>query len=346
MRFGLFGSAQARRPGPGTELTDSSQGFREWIENNVEAEALGYHSTFVVEHHFTGFGQVSASLNLLTWLGARTTTLRLGTAVLVLPWHNPVLLAEQAATLDLLSGGRLDFGVGKGYRYNEFAGFCCPMEEADARFDESMAVITKAFTSDEPFSHRGRFWQYDNIVVEPPTAQRPHPPFWMGAGSERSVRQVAERGYNLLLGQYDMPDDVVRFIAQFRADVIARGRTYDPMEVGVARAVHFADTKEELDAALERRFQGHMRINRLAERPGDERARFARHDEKEIRHLCNETAIFGTADRIADKLEALRAGGAEYVIVNFGGSRTNIRRFAREIMPHFADRPRLADAAK
>src|SRR5436190_1282371 len=97
MRFGLFGSAQARRPTPGTELTDSSQGFREWIENNVEAEALGFHSTFVVEHHFTGFGQVSASLNLLTWLGARTSTLRLGTAVLVLPWHNPVLLAEQAA---------------------------------------------------------------------------------------------------------------------------------------------------------------------------------------------------------------------------------------------------------
>src|SRR5439155_10800067 len=118
MRFGLFGSAQARRPTPGTELTDSSQGFREWIENNVEAEALGFHSTFVVEHHFTGFGQVSASLNLLTWLGARTSTLRLGTAVLVLPWHNPVLLAEQAATLDLLSGGRLDFGVGRGYRYN------------------------------------------------------------------------------------------------------------------------------------------------------------------------------------------------------------------------------------
>ena len=70
----------------------------------------------MVEHHFTGFGQVSASLNLLTWVAARTSTLRLGTAVLVLPWHNPVLLAEQAATIDLLSGGRLEFGVGKGYR--------------------------------------------------------------------------------------------------------------------------------------------------------------------------------------------------------------------------------------
>jgi len=344
MRFGLFGSAQARRPAPGAELTDSSQGFHEWIENNVEAEALGFHSTFVVEHHFTGFGQVSASLNLLTWLGARTTTLRLGTAVLVLPWHNPVLLAEQAATLDLLSGGRLDFGIGKGYRYNEFAGFCTPMEEADARFDEAMEVITKAFTSDAPFSHRGRYWQYDNIVVEPPAAQRPHPPFWMGAGSERSVRQVAERGYNMLLGQHDLAEDVLAHVAQFKADVAARGRRYDPMQVGVARAVHFADTAEELEAAQLRRYQGHLRINQLAERPGDARERFARHDEREIRRLCDETAIFGTPDQIAQKLEALRAGGVEYVIVNFGGSRDNIRRFARDIMPAFADQPLLTAA--
>src|SRR5213078_167502 len=171
MRFGLFGSAQARRPTPGTELTDSSQGFRQWIENNVEAEALGFHSTFVVEHHFTGFGQVSASLNLLTWLGARTSTLRLGTAVLVLPWHNPVLLAEQAATIDLLSDGRLEFGVGKGYRHNEFSGFCIDIAEADARFEESLGLILKAWTSNERFSHHGTFWNFENIVVEPPTRQ-------------------------------------------------------------------------------------------------------------------------------------------------------------------------------
>ena len=345
MRFGLFGSAQARRPAPGTELTDSSQGFREWIENNVEAEALGFHSTFVVEHHFTGFGQVSASLNLLTWLGARTSTLRLGTAVLVLPWHNPVLLAEQAATLDLLSGGRLDFGIGKGYRYNEFAGFCVAMEEADERFDEAMEVITKSFVSNAPFSHRGRYWQFDDIVVEPPAAQRPHPPFWMGAGSERSVRQVAERGYNMLLGQHDLAENVLGWVAQYRRDVEAQGRVFDPMSVGVARAVHFADTPEELEAAYVRRFQGHLRINKLAERPGDERERFARQDEREIRRLCDETAIFGTTDQIIRKLEALRAGGVEYVIVNFGGSRDNIRRFAREVMPAFADAPRL-EAAK
>src|SRR5262249_28149314 len=121
MQFGLFGSATATRGGPDV---DSSHGYKEFVEYNIEAEALGYHSTFLVEHHFTGRGQVSASLNLLTWIGAKTKTLRLGTAVLVLPWHNPVLVAEQAATVDLLSGGRLDFGVGKGYRNNEFVGFC------------------------------------------------------------------------------------------------------------------------------------------------------------------------------------------------------------------------------
>ena len=125
--------------------------------------------------------------------------------MIVLPWHNPVLLAEQAATLDLLSGGRLDFGIGKGYRYNEFAGFDVAMDEADARFEESVAVLLKAWTSEERFSHHGKYWPFNDIVVEPPSAQKPHPQVWMGAGSERSIRHVAERGFNLLLGQYASP---------------------------------------------------------------------------------------------------------------------------------------------
>src|SRR5436309_2816203 len=256
MRFGLFGSATARRPGPSEAAEfDSSEVFRDFIDYNVEAEALGFHSTFVVEHHFTGFGQVSATLNLLTWLGARTSRLRLGTAVTVLPWHNPVLLAEQAATLDLLSGGRLDFGIGKGYRYNEFAGFCVPIEEADARFDEALAVILKAWTADEPFSHQGKYWQFDTIVVEPSTAQKPHPPIWMGAGSERSIRHVAAQGFNLLLGQYASPKDVAWNIAVYRSEVETRGRRFDPMRVGVTRAFFVAENKAEREAAMERRLQ-------------------------------------------------------------------------------------------
>ena len=119
MRFGLFGGAEAPRTTDG----DPSRGFFDYIETAVEAERLGFHSTFLVEHHFSRSGQVSTPLDLLSWVAARTTSIRVGTAVLVLPWHDPVLLAERAATLDLLSGGRLDFGVGKGYRHSEFAGF-------------------------------------------------------------------------------------------------------------------------------------------------------------------------------------------------------------------------------
>jgi alkanesulfonate monooxygenase SsuD/methylene tetrahydromethanopterin reductase-like flavin-dependent oxidoreductase (luciferase family) len=342
MRFGLFGSAAARRGGP---EFDSSEGFRDFIEYNVEAEALGFHSTFVVEHHFTGYGQVSATLNLLTWLGARTRRLRLGTAVIVLPWHNPVLLAEQAATLDLLSGGRLDFGIGKGYRYNEFAGFCVPMEEADARFDEALDVIIRAWTADEPFSHRRKYWQYDNIVVEPPTAQRPHPPIWTGAGNENSIRRVAAQGFNLLLGQYASPGDVAWNITVYKAEVEAHGRCFDPMQVGVTRAFFVTDSAAEKEAAMERRLQNRMRQLKLATRPdgtvhgGPDRATGDPHAVNEI------SAMYGTPDKIADKLEELRAAGVGYVLVNGGGSgggargRQSLRRFAREVMPAFAEVP-------
>src|SRR5436190_23508231 len=129
MRFGLFGGAKSAGGGP----SGDSQGYAKFIDYVLLAEELGYGSLFVVEHHFTGVGQVSASLNLLSYLAGRTSAMRLGTAVVVLPWHNPVLLAEQVATLDLLSGGRFDFGVGKGYREGEFSGFCIRQDEATER---------------------------------------------------------------------------------------------------------------------------------------------------------------------------------------------------------------------
>jgi alkanesulfonate monooxygenase SsuD/methylene tetrahydromethanopterin reductase-like flavin-dependent oxidoreductase (luciferase family) len=188
--------------------------------------------------------------------------------------------------------------------------------------------------------------QFDNIVVEPPTAQKPHPPFWMGAGSPSSVRQVADRGYNMLLGQHSLAEEILEQVAQFREDVTARGRRFDPMQVAVARAVHIAKDAADKEAALERRYQGHMRVNSLARRPdGEVRERF-KADEAAARHESAESALFGTPDEIMRKLERLRDGGVEYVIINFGGSRENIRRFARDIMPAFSDEPAFALAGK
>ncbi len=333
MIFGLFGGAQANSSNLGDGV---GQGFRDYIEFHVEADALGYHSAFLVEHHFTGWTQVSATLNLLTWLAARTKTLRIGTAVMVLPWHNPVLLAEQAATLDLLSGGRLDLGIGKGYRHTEFTGFCVPASEAEARFDEALDVIIKAWTSTERFSHHGRFWNFENIIVEPPTAQKPHPPLWMAAGSDESIRKVANLGCNLLLDQFAQPDVIGERIARFRAEVEARGRVFDPMSVAVARDVYVARDAADKQAAQERNARMRQRTIDAARAPGQTGGSHVL-SYAESASGNEAAALYGNPDEIARKLETLRAAGVHYLLANMGGgSRESLRRFAREIVPGFA----------
>lgn len=341
MRFGLFGAAQAQRGG-GPDV-DSAAGFKDYIDYVIEAEGLGYDSAFIVEHHFTGFGQVSATLNLLTWIGARTTTLRLGTAVIVLPWHNPVLLAEQAATLDLLSGGRLDFGVGKGYRHNEYVGFGVPMEEATERFEEAIDVITKAWTSNDRFTFEGRFWRFADIVVEPPTIQKPHPPFWQGAGHPESILRVARRGHNLLLDQFASTDETIRRFGLYRDAMIANGFGFDPNQVGVARAFFVARNEAEKEAALDRRLAAQRRLHGISQRPdGNNTASIMAFAD--TREASEESALYGSPDQICRKIERLQAAGVEYILLNGGGtSRENLRRFAHEVMPHFrATSPRKA----
>jgi alkanesulfonate monooxygenase SsuD/methylene tetrahydromethanopterin reductase-like flavin-dependent oxidoreductase (luciferase family) len=162
------------------------------------------------------------------------------------------VLAERAATLDLMSGGRLELGVGKGYHHSESAGFCTPYEQAQARFEEALQVIIKAWTSNAGFSHNGRFWQYEDIIVEPPTSQKPHPPVWIAAGGPDSIRSVAARGCKLLLDQFASTETVGERLALFRAECEARSRTFDPMDVAVARNLYVARDAVDMQTALAR----------------------------------------------------------------------------------------------
>jgi alkanesulfonate monooxygenase SsuD/methylene tetrahydromethanopterin reductase-like flavin-dependent oxidoreductase (luciferase family) len=332
MRFGLFCSAQANSADLGPE---TGQGFRDYLEFNVEAEALGFHASFLVEHHFTGWNQVSATLMLLTCLAMRTTTLRVGSAVIVLPWHNPVLLAEQAATLDLISGGRFDFGIGKGYRHNEFVGFGIPQDEAEPRFEETLTVMTRAFTSRERFSHHGRFWRFEDIVVEPPPAQRPHPPYWVAAASEVSIRKAAARGFNLILDQYASPQAIAERIALYRSERLAHGHGFDPMQIVVARQLYVARDRADAEAALARQAIHTGRTVSVARAP--DRARgshvLAYSDDA---GTTEAHALYGTPDDICTALEAMQRAGAAYVALTVSGGAAQLRRFAREIMPVFA----------
>jgi alkanesulfonate monooxygenase SsuD/methylene tetrahydromethanopterin reductase-like flavin-dependent oxidoreductase (luciferase family) len=333
MQFGIFGSAQASTSDLGAE---TGQGFRDYLDYAIEAEALGFRSSFLVEHHFTGWNQVSATLMLQTALAMRTTRLRLGTAVIVLPWHNPVLLAEQAATLDLISNGRLDFGVGRGYRHNEFAGFRIPIEEADARFLESVEVMIKAFTSRQRYSHRGKFWQFDDIVVEPPPSQRPHPPFWVAAGSEASIRRAAQRGFNLILDQYASPEQLGQRIALYRDERKANGMAFDPMQVAVARQMYVAQDKAEAAAALKRAAEHTRRTVDVSRLPGGKSGSHVL-SYADTAGATEANALYDTPDRICEQLEAHRKAGVAYVLLTMHGGIEQLRRVARDIMPAFAN---------
>jgi alkanesulfonate monooxygenase SsuD/methylene tetrahydromethanopterin reductase-like flavin-dependent oxidoreductase (luciferase family) len=335
MKFGLFGGAKSSGEGS----VGDSLGYRKYIDYVLHAEELGYHSVFVVEHHFTGVGQLSASLNFLSYLAGRTNRIRLGTAVVVLPWHNPVLLAEQVATVDLLSNGRLDLGVGKGYRPPEFAGFCIPIEEATERFEEAMAFLRTAWTATDRFSHRGRRWQFESIVIEPRPVQQPHPPLWMGAGSFESIRRAAREGFNLLLDQIAPVDLIIERVAAYRGELGKLGRSYRPGQIALARALQIVRTEAERQSAYALRTKVLTAIGGLARGPGAERYQnLGSHADPNL--ASEESALLGTPEEIVARLRKLEAGGVDYVLlVDPTGSKEALRTFAEEIMPAFPDKP-------
>ena len=331
MRFGLFGGGKIGRLNP---LGDS-HGYKDFIDYVKEADRLGYESVFLVEHHFTGVGQLSASLNLLSFIAAVTRRIRLGTAVLVLPWHNPALLAEQVATLDVLSGGRVDLGVGRGYRKAEFEQFCIPLAEAQERFDECLDFMLKAWTAQGRFSHHSKRWHYENIVVEPEPTQRPHPPIWMAGGSPESITRVATKNFNLLLDQVGGMDLTFERLNTYLDTHEMLGRPRDASRVAVARALHVVRNETDRRKALERRAENLKNIGELARRPGS------------TGEIVDDGALIGTPDEIVEKLSRLAEGGVEYVLLTSAVIHADsLAEFSEEIAPHVASvTPTLAAAA-
>ena len=330
MKFGLFGSAKLSK---NHNDLDSPLNYNEWIDYNIEAEKLGYVSTFTVEHHFTGLGQVSASLNLLTYLAAKTSKIKLGTAVLTLPWHNPVLIAEQVATMDLLSGGRIELGVGKGYRYNEFKGFNIDMEEASERFDESVDIILKSWINRERWSYKGKFWSYKDIIVEPSCNQKPHPSLWMAAGNHQSIENVAKRNINLLLDQFSPLSEVHKRVETYKISMKNFGYNSDTRNrIALARALFIAKDHKEKMEIIEKRMEARSKVDKLSERP-DGNNKSSIMSFKGPEEAIN-GALIGTEDEIHNRLNELKKIGIGYILlVDAGGGLKHLEKFAKKIMP-------------
>ena len=329
MKFGLFGGGKIGKKSG----LDDSHGYRDFIQYVKDAEELGFRSVFLVEHHFTGAGQLSASLNLLSYIAACTTRIRLGTAVVVLPWHNPVLLAEQISTLDVLSGGRVDLGVGRGYRKVEFEAFCIPPAEAQDRYAECLELLLKSFTSQQRFSHHGKYWNFDNIIVEPAPTQLPHPPVWMAAGRPAGIAYIGRSNYNLLLDQIGTTDETIERVRIYLDAQQAAGLPRDASRVGVTRSLNIVYNETQRCAAYARRRETLMKIGELARRPGG----YSPETFAEADIASDDAALIGTPDEIVEQLKRLQAGGIEYVLLtNATADRTSLETFAEKIMPQLS----------
>jgi len=196
MRYGIF-YLPSLSP---ADRADGARRLHTLIEQAAYGEALGFDSVWLAEHHFHSFGGMLSSPPVIgAAIAQRTSKIRIGTAVTLLPYHNPLRIAEDYATLDCLSRGRLDFGIGHGFIKWESLTFGTPLDELRERFQEGLAIILKAWCEPK-FSHEGRFYRYQDVEVLPRSAQRPYPTVWMGATStEESFAFAGRSGFHLML---------------------------------------------------------------------------------------------------------------------------------------------------
>ena len=190
MKFGLFSLFDFFQ-----DRQDEGRYYQDTLDLVIRSEQLGFDAVWLGEEHFYSFGICPSPQLFLTALARETTTLRLGTAISLLPFENPLRKAEDFAMLDLLSNGRLDFGAGRGGIPKHFEGFCIEPQESRARYEEALDIIRRAWTQ-ERFSYQGQFWQVPELAVSPKPVQKPHPPIYRGTLSLESFETAGRLGDN------------------------------------------------------------------------------------------------------------------------------------------------------
>jgi alkanesulfonate monooxygenase SsuD/methylene tetrahydromethanopterin reductase-like flavin-dependent oxidoreductase (luciferase family) len=346
MRFGLF--FQIPESGGQTH----AQRYAEMFELIALAETLGFDVAWLAELHFGGaFSLLANPLMAVPVIAERTRRIRIGTAVTLLPLHHPLSCAEQAATADLLSGGRLEFGVGRGSIPTQFHGFRVPLAENRARFDESLDIIRLAWTR-ERFSYHGRFYEVDDLSVVPKPLQRPHPPIRVGVHTPESFAHIGDLGLPIYSGTTTTPLPQLReCMAVYREHLAAAGHPWGAEQMALMFPLHVGSSGAAARAAMRPGVHQYYRnvqtiFSRLPESFGEHLPRL-RMIEETVRNLpfetfCREQAVFGDAAEVVDRLQRAREEfGLSQIIGWFDqGSmlprievERTLRRFAEEVMP-------------
>lgn len=225
------------------------QTYQEELALADQAERLGFDSVWCLDHHFTGYTMSPDPTMLLTYVAARTKRIQLGTAVIVLPWHDPVEVAEKIALLDLLSGGRTIFGFGRGAATIEYAGFRIPMEEARDRFVESMTIIRKGLTQDS-VSYEGKYYQVPEIQIRPRAISHPENRFYASTVSPESAEIMAKMGLGVLIIAQRSWEDTAKDYRRYCDTALASGFQPRP-PIGLFNVLVADDAHEAEELAQE-----------------------------------------------------------------------------------------------
>ena len=319
------------------------------IDEAVLAEEVGLHSAWIGEHHFSTLGVLSCPDLMLANVAARTRRIRLAPAVTVLPLHHPIRVAEQWATLDLLSGGRVDFAAGRGYDRREYLPFKVSFEDNQQIFEEGMEVVRRLWSSDRPISHHGKHYQFDNIAITPKPVQRPLPAY-VASFSQPSIELAAKLGCGLIVAPFAaaMTYGGLRQVAELYHRTCAH-HGQAPGRLMCSYFVHFADTKPQEEAARARQIRYYKECV-IAAFPGDPKTappsyRYFVAMVERLRNVRPEdptenSVLLGSPDQITETLKKVEAAGFDEVIVYFNvGLKPHLQvkdemaRFTAEVAP-------------
>jgi probable F420-dependent oxidoreductase len=280
--------------------------FHETIEEVVLAEKIGIESVFVSEHHFVDTGFFPSPLISLSYLAARTSKIKFGPGVLLLPLYDPVHVAEDCAVLDIISGGRLILGVGQGYRPEEFDAFNVPLTDRPGRMREGVTLIRRLWTEPK-VTFRGKYFQSDELPLNPKPVQSPAPPIWIAAKKRRAVELAAEVGD----GWFADPITPVPIIRRNRTywENAIRAAGHDPADRTFAYYREFLVSDNDdtaWQAGRESMINGYRNYLRWGHLVDDEGKPIAPDRADLLEQIVKERFTWGGPERCAADIEKLR----------------------------------------
>jgi alkanesulfonate monooxygenase SsuD/methylene tetrahydromethanopterin reductase-like flavin-dependent oxidoreductase (luciferase family) len=320
------------------------------------AEPLGFDSLWALEHHFTGYAMSPAPTQLLSYYAGRTRRLTLGTAVIVLPWHDPVRVAEQIALLDVMSGGRCIFGFGRGAASVEYAGFRVPMEEARARFVESAKIVVEALTQ-PTFEWDGEFFKIPRTAIRPRPISHPERRFYASSVSPESAEIMARLGFGLLVIMQNEWAKAAQDIHSYRELTARVGHAPRPPIIltNVSCAQSRAEAQERAAVYLARKWDsidahyhfsdGHLAGVKGYEFYGGMAKTYSKMKDPAFRAKATDfyvkIQVVGTPDDCLQQLAELhRLSGLDHLVTEFGygamphaEAELNMRLFADRVVP-------------